>query len=449
MKQTKRNYASRLFYDYKGLETQLESMALKGWKLKKLNNSYIEYEKIDPQPLKYTVTYFWEASEFRPTPTDNQETFVDYCCSGGWELVAKWTQMLIFCATEEDATPIDTDPEQQLFAMDKAMRKGMIPTSYVQIGMFFLIVASRIYSAYSMPEYFYASNSAILMAVVFVIGLCYFIYVPLKYFAWHRRAVETVEAGEEIPSPRWSPKWGKRLAVGLLGGLAISFGFTLRESSSLIIPIYGGFALFLLLIFWISGKLQKSGLLAKIWVRVVVMIAVTIVSTVAFTTLIFTLVGTGVLSSAEVQPELGEPLPLTLEGFTDVDVTGYLYENDVQESSLLKWSDCRQRLEDYGQPYLYYQVFETDCGFVYKHLLADMMRINSNEKNLDEQYKTNWRAVQLDGTTAAYQCYEGDEPKTYDYILCFGTSIVEIRFDSDFTPEQVETAIETLAQKLG
>ena len=105
MMRKKRRLEQFIFYDYNGIADHLEKMAAKGWRLSKISGNVWTYEAIEPTEsteLKYTVTYFSEASEFNPYPTENQQVFLDYCEEAGWKLAAEWAQMQILYSDRKD-----------------------------------------------------------------------------------------------------------------------------------------------------------------------------------------------------------------------------------------------------------------------------------------------------------------------------------------------------------
>ena len=76
MLRTKRRMEFFAFYDDQGIARHLERMAGKGWLIERINNYFWTYRKIEPQRLRFAVTYFPEASDFNPGPTENQQTFL-------------------------------------------------------------------------------------------------------------------------------------------------------------------------------------------------------------------------------------------------------------------------------------------------------------------------------------------------------------------------------------
>lgn len=76
--------------DTEAIARHLERMAGKGWLLEKVDNWIFTYRRAQPARVRYTVTFFPEASVFDPGLTRGQETYADYCQAAGWELAAAY-----------------------------------------------------------------------------------------------------------------------------------------------------------------------------------------------------------------------------------------------------------------------------------------------------------------------------------------------------------------------
>ena len=72
MKKTKRCFCNFSFYDQEAIQEKLETMAAKGWMVSKLSNMMWTYKRIDPISLRFAVTYFPDASEFDPGPSNGE-----------------------------------------------------------------------------------------------------------------------------------------------------------------------------------------------------------------------------------------------------------------------------------------------------------------------------------------------------------------------------------------
>ena len=120
MKNTKRRLEWISFYDHTGLEAHLERMAAEGWLLEKIGNFTWHYRRVEPKKVTFSVRYFPKASMFDPGPSEEQETFYDFCAHTGWTLAASSAQMQVFYNDRPSPVPIDTDPALEVDAIHKA-----------------------------------------------------------------------------------------------------------------------------------------------------------------------------------------------------------------------------------------------------------------------------------------------------------------------------------------
>lgn len=200
MKMTKLTYTNRLAYDYKNIENMLEKMSLKGWKCIKFGGVCIHYEKIEPQALKYSVFFIPSLSQFDGTPLEKQETLISMCEETGWEYICQWGKMMIFCSSEENPTPIETDENVKLESIHKSMKKEYLPTL---IGMIFLLVISM-YATYKniyiRPEEFFGGFGIFHMPMIGLLGITQ-ITLIIQYMLWYKSSKKSVEHGGSCTKP--------------------------------------------------------------------------------------------------------------------------------------------------------------------------------------------------------------------------------------------------------
>ena len=114
MKTTKKEMFLFSGWDRSGLEEHLARMAEKGWLVEKITSYCLIYRKIEPKKLTFCVCYYPKASSFAPGPTEDQETFYEFCQHAGWVLAAEWAQLQMFYNERENPVPIETDPVMEL-----------------------------------------------------------------------------------------------------------------------------------------------------------------------------------------------------------------------------------------------------------------------------------------------------------------------------------------------
>ena len=87
MKQSKQEKVRKIMSFHtvgnKELETKLEKWAREGLFVEKIGTTFWTLYRAEPKKLKFTVTYFPEASLFNPVATDNQQTYFQYAKESG------------------------------------------------------------------------------------------------------------------------------------------------------------------------------------------------------------------------------------------------------------------------------------------------------------------------------------------------------------------------------
>ena len=135
MNEKKRRCMGWSYYDQEAIETMLEKMASQGWMLEKAGSIWWTFRKTEPRHLHFAVTYFPDASEFDPGPTDGQLTKEEFCGMDGWVLVTRWGAMQIFYNEQEDPVPLETDPMMQVENLSRSMRKNTLFPHLLLIGL--------------------------------------------------------------------------------------------------------------------------------------------------------------------------------------------------------------------------------------------------------------------------------------------------------------------------
>lgn len=103
------------------METLLEKQAAQGWLLTKMGSWFWTFEKTDPRPLQFAVTYFSRATEYDPLPTDGQQDKEALCAQSGWHLAARRHDLQVFYTADADALPLETDPVVRVENIYRAM----------------------------------------------------------------------------------------------------------------------------------------------------------------------------------------------------------------------------------------------------------------------------------------------------------------------------------------
>lgn len=195
MKETKRQWEQFAFYDKTDIEEKLEAMAAQGWLIEQPGNLLWRYRRIEPKQVHINVTYFPNASEFDPCPTDGQQQMEDFCAKEGWILAARWGQMQIFYNERENPVPIETDPVTQVHTIHRAMKKNMLPLHFFLLALCVYQLGFTGWQFVHDPVDFLSTSSRLFMIPAWLLILLPILLEIFWYFRWHRNAVMAAENG--------------------------------------------------------------------------------------------------------------------------------------------------------------------------------------------------------------------------------------------------------------
>lgn len=194
----KRKYRLELFLPWDGayVERHLEKMARKGWRLEKAGNPFWTYRKAEPTNLRYAMTYFPDASVFDSDPTEEQETYADYCAAAGWELVSAYGPLQIFVNERPHPVPIETDEREKLAAIHGGMKKMLLLPFGILLPLLLLTLVAEFRETARYTPLSFVSSDVQLGLLVLDGGLvAYVAWILLAYLIWYNRSQRAVEAG--------------------------------------------------------------------------------------------------------------------------------------------------------------------------------------------------------------------------------------------------------------
>lgn len=195
MLRTKRRMEFFAFYDDQGIARHLERMAQKGWLIERINNYFWTYRKIEPQRLRFAVTYFPEASDFNPGPTENQQTFQEYCESAGWRFAVQWCQMQIFYSENPAAVPLETDEFSRLQNIHRCMRKNFLPGNIVILILMGILMGLQLLSVPRDLLSLLAENARLITVTMLLLAILSEAGMLLGYYFWRGRSLRSVANG--------------------------------------------------------------------------------------------------------------------------------------------------------------------------------------------------------------------------------------------------------------
>lgn len=465
MKKVKRRAEFFSLYDHTGMEEHLTRMAEKGWLLEKIGRTFWTYRRIQPKKLTFSVCYFPKASQFDPGPSEEQQTFFDFCRHTGWVLACTHAQLQVFYNEQPDPVPIETDPVQEVRTIHKAMKKTLLP-SYL-----FLLLIGIMYAALSVFQLrrslvdTLSSPSSLLAILCWILILLMTVVEFASYVHWYRRALRAAERGETYRAKGIQGLQYACLAV-LWAGLLYSFSAILASGDRLV--ILSDFLLFLiylpglhLLVNGIKGSLKKRGASTGVNRAVTfvgaVILALALMSGVIYVVIQASRSGWFRAPDRETYSANGftwtaynDPLPLSVEDLTGVPCEGYDRERREEGTFLLARIVAVQRARfdipagtRQSMPRLNYTVTVIKAPFLYDACREDLLSGSSGGSG---SFQPSFQRVDPApwGAAEAYKLFRGQ------YLLCYEGRIVELEFtlpDGDWEPTEVQMAL--IGRKLG
>lgn len=456
MRRTRRALVNFSFYDQRAIEKTLEEMAAKGWMVRKVGNLFWTYEEMEPQRLRFAVTYFPGASEFDPRPSEKQLDKEAFCAQDGWQLVLRWDAMQIFCTDREDAVPIDTDPVPQVENIYRIMKKKVL---LVQLFTAALMVC-QLYLQYGQlrrdPADYLSSPFYLFSLPLWVLLFLAAAHEVWVCFRWHARAKRAAEDGVFLPvRSSWWWNWGLVFLSALFLVLAVSgSGLRLLYVACWLVMMGAIYALASRLMGWL--KKQGAPRLVNLGVSSLLILVLTFAGVAG---IVAATLG-GWLPWREDSQPVGQydwdgltmdiyddRLPLTVEDLAEVD-TRWSRQARVQESFLVRYGEYRQDLL-YGQEIrgyeLSYEIIDVKLPLLYDFLKERLLETHQDEVYDDFVFVDHYEPVSPDpwGAEEAWQLH-WSEGVLNTYLVCWESRIVQITFYWEPTPEQLREAGERL-----
>lgn len=450
-------------YDHTGIQKHLEDMAAKGWLLDKMGFLW-RYRRIEPQRLRFAVTYFPEASAYDPDPAAGQQDYRELCLDAGWTHAATAGQLQIFYTDAETPVPLETDPRIQVETIHRAMRRSQIPSQILLavLGLAELLLLARQFR--TDPVEWLSSG------IYFLLPLCWIqvmagAFVNLAtYFRWYKTAKAAALEGEFTPT-----RGHRRLETALLLLplliILLELLYSLHSRRSAVFLSLGlltvGCAI--LVSFGVTALLKRKKASAGVN-RAVTALAVFLTAAAMLSGMIpltFRALRGGWLEEKRLVETYeylggsfevyGDPIPLRIEDLMETDYDRWSTERRYDASPLLARRKYLQspRLGDSRYPRLKYTVLEVRARFLYGML--ERFMVEDAERYNDPRLPEFWDVyVSADpapwGALRAYQEQSGGEFRQ-KYLLCYEDRLVELEIshlDGNLTAEQMHIAGEIL-----
>lgn len=459
MKETKKILCHFSFYDQVRIQEKLEEMAEQGWMVHQPGNFTWTFKRMEPKKLRFSVTYFPNASEFDPGPTESELTKLDFCAQDGWKLATKWGVMQIFYNENENAVPIETEPVAQVENVKKSMRKNVLFSHLMIVALIIYYMVMQ-YSMFRRDPVEYLSSP--LKAYQIPMWVCLLLaslYELGFYFYWTRKAKKLAEEdGVFLPI-----KSNIRASYVLLAfsTLLILFAFGSAKGFLLFGLVWCGVLCFnRFAVNGIKNKLKKKGVSRRVNIAVSTG-SVFLLSILAVGILVYIIISSGIsLTGGEnavgtyehngmIWDIYDDPLPLTVEDLTEID-GNWSKEMDHQETGIIAYTEYEQRAlytEPREVPNLSYAIIDIKATFLRDYIRQAVLNSRQDEVYDDYVFTDHYEPIDaaIWGSDEAYQLYwSGTIMNTY--LLFWDNRIVEITFSWEPTVEQIATAAEILSQ---
>lgn len=211
---TKKIKRETFFYsptDYIALEEHFREMAKKGWLVDKIRFGILEYIKIDPQDLIFTIDVYPESKAFQTPNQKDIDSYIELVKNSEWNYIDSQNNMHIFYAREdENLVPIQTDEEIKEIILNKSVKMETFST-FITL----LIIINSIYTSFPITyDDLYMNTSIIVPIVMPIIFFAMLIQIG-NSIIWILRSKKRIKEGKEISKQdyKWV-KWKNILTFG-------------------------------------------------------------------------------------------------------------------------------------------------------------------------------------------------------------------------------------------
>lgn len=459
MRERKRRPETFSFYDRTGLERHLRDMAAKGWLLEKIGQFLWTYRRTEPRALTFSVCYFPRASAFDPGPSEEQETFYDFCAHTGWVLASSSAQLQVFYNEQEDPTPIETDPVLEVDAIHRSMKRSGLPAQLMLMAIAVLNGALFASNLLRDPIQVLSGASGLFSGLCWVVLLLLTGTEVIGYLLWHRRAVRAAEEGIFLESGSHRKLQLASLALVTAGLIWYLLSIAVSGNRMTVVIAALMFLVFLPGVFLVTRGIKELLRRKEVSARVsrVVTIAGAFAAAYGLTAVIVlgTLYGSErgwFAGNRETYEYRGstftlydDPLPLTVEDLLDVRYEGYIRERREDESILLTRLELRQHARFDAEGYKEMPRLEYTVTLVKVPALYDLCRrsLLAEYDGSDEIWPGQVYVPQDAAPWGAVEVYRVRDPEygwRDRWLLCYPDRLVEFRPDWELTAEQMAIA---------
>lgn len=432
------------FYDRTGIAAHLEHMAAQGWLLDKIGSFFWRYRRVPPEPLTFSVCYFPKASQFDPGPSEDQETFYDFCGHTGWTLAAASAQLQAFYSRQANPVPIETDPALEVETIHRSAKRSFLPSCAALAALGLLNLAFFLWRLSDDPIQTLSTSGYLLALVCWTVSLLASAVELLSYALWRHRALLAAEQGQFLAVKRY-PLFQKMLIGVVLIALACWIACEFRGGfpAGMLLSMMAT-AVLIALIRGIQTALKRCRASARIN-RGITAAACVVLAVVMAVSLPYFLI-----RSLNRRATAQDELPLALEDLLEGDYTQGDRRLWRTDSPLLSRFEGQHGARDgTGYRVLNYSVVIVKFPALYE--LCRESLLDRYDDRDDSRVPEGWKRYYVPadpapwGAQEAYQLVNEDTGPWDRYLLCYEGRLVEIDFDWTPTPEQMALA----ARRLG
>ncbi len=222
MEEIKRRFEFYSHCDCTGIEKHLKKMAEKGWMLESIGTYFWKYRRIEPQSLAFSVVYYAKKVDMGEITADRQR-FIDEHSVAGWEFVANYGKIHVFCNKSENPVPLETNAAARVNSIHKFAKSEVTTSNFLFLA---LSLAFTLWFAYKITKTPIDILSEMLCKYAFLP-----LYIPfslggiIKYYLWYKKAAVAAEVGIITETKRIFPFDKLFFILWILGGAVKIYTF--------------------------------------------------------------------------------------------------------------------------------------------------------------------------------------------------------------------------------
>lgn len=394
----------------------LNHMARQGWHFTGWRAGLV-FEKGQPEDAVYAVEVFSGASEYDTRPEPNTREFAEYCEAAGWQFIDSTRKFVVFKRVREDAVPIMTE-EERLDSIVKATRKEIWHPVFSSGIM--VVLRGLNFSTSFRREIF--SDISLMFTAIFVVTFMASLLRCVQFYLWTSRCKKRLEDGKHLffgkGRQTFEQRWYLWVDYALIATMFIVASLKGYIGFALIPIIAVG--LILIPSFFTAKKRPDA-------------------STNQITSILYGVVGTVLVLfltiffvERESRKEKVLPQPPLTYADMGIDLElAEVYSVRQQQSIFGSWQYFSL---DYGDDFLYYQIYSADADWVLDALWAEETDGRVNETRYD--------------CTAAWGAEEAFRNNAGNYLVRYEDTfwVISYSLEEPLTQEQVDAIIAALKE---